>query len=144
MKDLYNNLTITQALRAAVWSSDALSLVIDTQGYESLIFVLNIGDTNDTLSGSDRIDFKMQESDESGAGFTDCADADMIGAAPNLGSGIVVRMDSSTEDRVLRKAAYIGSKRYVRFLIDFVGTHTNGTEFSIDAIQGHPAQAPVA
>ena len=85
----------------------------------------------------------MAESDDDSV-FTDVADADVVGSVTGTNTGTMALVNASGELDTAYKAAYVGSKRYVRPAINVTGTHTNGTTIGIAAAQGHTRYNPVA
>src|SRR5205085_86154 len=86
-----------QSIGGAVNGAD-----IDLQGCESALVILNNGVATTAAT------VKIQESDTGGgAGYTDVADTDLIGATGNP-AGVV--QTAST----IVKVSYIGTKRFIR------------------------------
>jgi len=109
--------------------------------FEALVMAVHLGASGDTLSGSVYIDLIMEESDN-GSVWNKVANADMeVPDAAQKGAesaGIWQRVDDPSEDDQIYKADYKGHKRYSRLVLDFVGTHTNGTDLSAMYIAGEP------
>lgn len=138
MKDIHNNLKITQVAVNAVASADVVSSAIDTQGFDALEVVFDVGNSGDTLSGTLYWTLKLTECDTSNGTFTDVAAADLLNGVAT------VVIDAPAEDSAAFKFGYRGNKRFVKGVATKTGTHTNGTPIGIIAIQGHPQIAPVA
>ncbi|OQB51156.1 MAG: hypothetical protein BWX98_02571 [Candidatus Aminicenantes bacterium ADurb.Bin147] len=98
----------------------------------------HVGQSGDTLSGSIKMTVSFQESDTTAGYFANVAAADLLGGAND------VVIDDAAEDEVIVTRGYLGSKRYVRILVTYTGTHTNGTPISAVVIKGLPRHAPVA
>lgn len=142
--DLVSELQVDQLLEpAASISVDTNSAEVDMQGFNSLAILGNIGESEDTLSGSVEIELKLEESDVSGSGFTAVADEDIIDAVAGVAVGTFAHIDAPGEDDQVYKVGYRGHKRFVRAAVDFIGTHTNGTPISFTAIRGHANKVPV-
>ncbi len=132
MKDLHNNIKVSTVLAPAIIDSDTTTEgeIIDTQGFESLEFVLQTGELTDgafaaVLNDSDADDM---------TGEAVVAAAGLIGSLPDF--------DDSEGDTV-KRVGYRGSKRYVR--LDVVSTTTtDGGLVGAIAIQSNPRNAPVA
>lgn len=126
-KDLYSNFAAVQALASASTSAAGDGLTIDLKGFQSALFLVNVG----AITGAGDFTFKVQESDQAGAGFADAAAADVIGMAP-------ATMAASTA----YKLGYRGKKRFIRLSV----TKTGGTSIQMGAVAilGHPHIAPVA
>ena len=150
MRDLHNNLEITQLLDPATLTADATAAdtttsSIDMQGFDSAEIIVNVGESGDTLSGSVKWDFALYESDDNTT-FTACADADLITRGNSITtttSGIFATVDAAAEDDAVYKVGYAGGSRYVHVNIDPTGAHSNGTPISVTGVRGNPAQAPV-
>lgn len=133
MKDLYNAVRAVKSILSIVGNNttEGTGASADLQGFNGAKVVFNIGTSLDTLSGSVYITLKVQESDDDSA-WNDVADGDLLGGA----NAIVI--DAAAEDDVIHERGYRGIKRYIRALIEFTGTHTNG--FPIGAVieRGYP------
>ena len=139
MRDLYDNLKVSKSIDPIVGNNDTegTGIGVDLQGFKGALMIAHLGVSLDTLSGSVYVTVKFQESDVLGSGYADIAAADLLGGS----NGIVI--DDPVEDEVIIARGYIGSKRYVRILIDHTGTHTNGFPYSAVVIKGFPRHAPV-
>jgi hypothetical protein len=111
---------------------------VDLAGFDSAKMIAHIGDSGDTLSGSVYMTAAFQESDASGSGFANIAADDLKGGLND------VVIDAPAEDQVVIQRNYVGGKRYVRVLITFTGTHTNGTPISALVVKGNARHAPAA
>lgn len=135
MRDLFHNISVTQALIPAVATTDKTSSAIDMQGFNSLAVIFNIGDSGDTLSGSVFWTLKLQESDDNSQ-YTDVAASDLHNASAT------VVIDAPTEDSTAVTFGYKGNKRYVKALAVKTGTHSNGTPIGIIAVRGNASLNP--
>jgi len=138
MKDLQHNLLAVKSIDPIVGNNttEGTGVGADLAGFDGALLLAHLGVSGDTLSGSVYVTVGFQESDALGSGYADIADADLIGGANN------VVVDAAAEDEVIVQRGYIGSKRYVRVLITFTGTHTNGMPISAVVIKGFPRHAP--
>lgn len=104
-------------------TSDVNGTVVDTQGFNSLFFVINVGANGGTLNGSNKVDFKLQHGNAS-----DLSDAVAVATVGESGgttidsNGIFATVDAAGEVSTTYKVAYTGSKRYVRVVSDVTGT----------------------
>jgi hypothetical protein len=131
---IYHTAKALMALVAATRTADANGATIDRQGGEDLTLVANVGVSGDTLSGSVKILLEVEHSDD-GSTWTDCADADILGAVTGgATTGTFAVIDDPAEDDAVYTCAYVGGKRYVRIVDNLVGTHTNGTPISAVAL----------
>lgn len=128
--------------------TEGTGLTIDTRDCEAILFVFDIGVSGDTLSGSLKLDLKLQHADTDADGsdpedgdFATVTDADMIvlpdSALSVAAGGEFATIDDAAEDDVVVVAAYVGDKPFVRAFVDTTGTHTTGTLVSCHAIKGH-------
>jgi hypothetical protein len=115
MKDLYNRVTLVNAVLPAVATETAESAAIDLQGFESALAIYSVGQSADTLSGSVKITLSLTECDTS--------DGTLI--------------DAAAEDEAVFKVGYLGSKRYIKAGFTLAGTHSSGTEVSAVVLKGH-------
>lgn len=128
MKDTTSNVKALPAIVPAVKSAAGDGETIDTQGFGSLVFVVNTG----AVTGDGDFGVKVQESDTSVSGdFTDADAEDMRGTIP-------ATLAANSAYRV----GYVGSKRFARLAL----TKAGGTSIAAGAVAvlGNPAIAPVA
>jgi len=139
MKDIYHDLLVVKTIDPVLGKTTQTGAEVDLQGFEGALMAAHVGQSGDTLSGSIKMTVSFQESDTTTSGdFANVAAADLLGGAND------VVIDDSTEDEVIVTRGYLGSKRYVRILVTYEGTHTNGTPISAVVIKGLPRHAPVA
>jgi len=139
MKDIYHDLLVTKTIDPVLGKTTQTGSAVDLQGFEGALMVAHVGLSGDTLSGSIKMTVSFQESDTTTSGdFANVAAADLLGGAND------VVIDDADEDEIVVTRGYLGSKRYVRILVTYAGTHTNGTPISAVVIKGLPRHAPVA
>jgi len=139
MKDIYHDLLVVKTIDPVLGKTTQTGAEVDLQGFEGALMAAHVGQSGDTLSGSIKMTVSFQESDTTTSGdFANVAAADLLGGAND------VVIDDATEDEVIVTRGYLGSKRYVRILVTYDGTHTNGTPISAVVIKGLPRHAPVA
>lgn len=149
-RDLHSNIKVVQHLIAIVGNNDTEGTPaagIDTTGFDALEFIVSLGDSGDTLSGSLKVDMKIEHSDtDSGYAAVTSADDVIVGSNPRVAApdsnGIFATVDAPAEDQTLFRIGYRGSKKFVRVWLDFTGTHTNGIPCSVIAILAKPALRP--
>ncbi|UOK71706.1 hypothetical protein [Ancylobacter polymorphus] len=136
-KDLVNNVTPKVAIAPVVVADGTaqVSGAIDTQGYESVTFLIATG----TLADADATwTVTVKEGDTSTQGnHTAVADADLIGLEST--AGFIFSDDGAT-----RKIGYKGSKRYVSIEIDDVTANSGNAPMAVIALLGHPRSRPTA
>ena len=130
MKDLENTSKVTVGLTPAVVTADANGASADLQLYDGCMILFDIGDSGDTLSGTVYIECEVEESADDST-FTDVADTDLVSYVAGTNDGCVAYIDAPTEDQTVVVACYIGSKRYVRGVLNVTGTHSTGTPMGI-------------
>jgi len=145
MRDLYNKLKVVKSIGCAALDADNTPVVIDRQGYESLVYELNVGIGGITFSGANKIEFKLYHSDKETApafpgDFTavtaedvQLADGVTVGAG-----GIVKALTAAHAAASVTKVGYIGNKRWTALLADFTGTHGSPTPVAANAILSDP------
>ena len=130
--DQANTLTPSAAVNTAAISSSTTTAgnIIDTQGYNALTFILNVGARTDgtyTLS--------IQHGDDSGLSDATTPDAsDLVGTT-------AATAVSTTQ--TMKKLGYVGNKRYVK--VSVVSTSvTSGATVGVTALLGRPSVGPAA
>jgi hypothetical protein len=148
MRDLANNLKALAALVAAVVTADTNGADVDLQGFDSAMIALNVGAEGDTLSGSVKFDFILQEAPDDGAGspgtYVAVTDTKKVTYGTVDSSGIFATIDDNAEAPAVHRIGYIGTERFIRVVVDATGTHTNGTPMSAMAVLGNAELKPVA
>lgn len=140
-KNLMQDIKCISALDAVSMTATTNGIVIDTQGYESLVFTLNVGDFV-TFDGTNNLAIKVQEGDQ--ANLSDAADiaaADYLDARNEAGAAWDRLLNSSTEDeQAYAIGVALGTKRYRRLVWTEAGAVT--VPMSATAILGHARHAP--
>lgn len=104
-------------------TSDVNGTIIDTLGFNSLFFTVNVGANGGTLNGSNKVDFKLQHGEAA-----DLSDAVAVATAGEAGgytvdtNGVFLTVDAGGKASAVYKVAYTGNKRYVRVPSDVTGT----------------------
>lgn len=127
--DTVNGMSIRNALNTAAIASSTTTngVIIDTQGFQGLTFLLNVGARTDgTYVAS------LTHGDDSG--LSD-------GAAP--GADDVIGSISLNAAQSYGKLGYVGNKRYVRLTVTSTSV-TSGATVGGTAILGRPAVGPAA
>lgn len=143
MRDLHSNIGIVNVLTPAVLSADTASAAIDLAGFNSAEFALTIGAGGITFDATNKVEFKLTESDASGGIFTAVDAADVLGVTVAAG-GIVKSLVAAHAAVEVLRFGYRGYKRFLKLTADFSGTHGTGTAISCVLVKGTPAVAPVA
>ena len=100
-----------------------------------------------TFSGSNRIDFKVEESDDNSV-WSVAADDSLIldpGAVAPGNTGIVRSLIAAkaAADTIIPTVGYRGKKQYARCYPVFAGTHGSGTIVGVTARKGWAYHGPV-
>lgn len=141
LKDLVSKISVSLGLKAQVVTADQNGATFDSQDDLGMMVVANVGQSADTLSGSVKIELALQHSDD-GSSWSACADEDISAAvAGGAQTGTFAIIDGAAEDEAVYKVGYAGNKRYIRAIVNMVGTHTNGTPMAID-YHGMPMKMP--
>lgn len=142
MKELYSTHTAAASLHPLVRTADANGATIDLKGYNSNLIIAHFGASGDTLSGSVYALIEIEESDDNST-WTDVADEHLTNTVTGLNTGTIAKVDDAAEDDALYIASYIGHKRYIRPVLNLVGTHTNGIAAAASVVRGAAQYNPV-
>ena len=115
---------------AIATSTTTAGAIIDTQGFESLEYLISSGVITDGT-----YDVTLEEGDD--PALADAAPvpaANILGALPSF---------ADTDDDVSKRVGSIGKKRYQRLNIDSAGV-TAGGLFAAVGVLGNPKSGPVA
>lgn len=102
-------------------SSDVNGAGIDLQGFGSAFISVNVGANGGTLNGSNKLDLKLEHSDDDST-YTAVTDLGEAGGYTVDNSGIFATIDAGGEAAMTYKTAYTGIKRYIRVVADVTGT----------------------
>jgi hypothetical protein len=147
MHNIVNNIGIEQSLMPQTIQASALNTGnIDTQGAEALAVAILVGNIADTLSGSVRIDVKIEHAEDDGAGapaaYAACTDEDVLNFS-GLSSGMFLSIDAPGKKQKRHVIGYIGGKRFVKVTATPVSIATGGP-IAMLALKGNLSQLPVA
>lgn len=138
MRDLANNLkvmpVIDPALNTDLGTTPIEGLIIDSLGFEGLMYVISTGTLSDANATYAVLLEEGNENDLADAAAV--ADADMIGTEAEAGF-------TFANDGVVRKLGYIGNKRYTRLTITPTGADSGNSPISAIAILGNAHVRPV-
>ena len=141
MQDLSNNIKLMQSIAPIAADADANGTGVDTQGFENVAIVVDTGVEGITLSGTNKIEFELEHSDDDST-YVDASSADVNGT---LGAGgLFLTLDANAETPQISEIEYLGTKRYVRVVANFSGTHGTATPISAFVILGKPRHAPAS
>lgn len=127
MKDSHSGQkVVATGIFPKIWAADSTVVTMDRQGYESAELVLDIGIGGITFDATNKIEFKLQHSDDDSS-YSNVADGDMKGVPAGITSGIIKSLIAAHAAETVSRFGYIGGKRYLQLLADFSGTHGTGT-----------------
>lgn len=130
-KDMAAITTITGAVAVTTSSmADVNYASVDLLHHDACRISVHVGNSGDTLSGSLDIQLEVEESDDDST-WSDVADADLSNFVAGSNDGTFAHIDAPGEDSAIFSTQYMGSKRYVRCVMNVTGTHTNGTPIAV-------------
>ncbi len=142
MFDLKNNIKLETSLAPIVKTADVNGTGIDLQGFSSAALIVNCGTNGDTFSSTVKTNLQIEHSDDNST-FTDVtSNTDVTGGTVDS-SGTFMTIDADGEMSKTYGIGYVGGKRYIRVVIDIVGTHSNGSIYGAVVAKGTPISAPV-
>ncbi|MFC4768736.1 hypothetical protein [Effusibacillus consociatus] len=131
-KDLYNNVSPAQSIRAQAVAAVLNGTGVNLSGYESATILIDLG----TFAGTTpTATIKIQESSDD-ATYTDVAAADLLGGA------LPATIDT-TNDETVYKRGYIGSKKFVRVIVSSIAGTGASLPMSAVVVRGHARHMPV-
>jgi hypothetical protein len=140
MRDISNRTSVVKALAPAVVTADTNGSTIDLQGFNSATMVMHTGIEGDTLSGSVKFDFILEESDNGSSWSAVTSSTDVTEGSVDS-SGIFLTLDDNAETPQVTQIGYIGGSQYIRVRIDATGSHSNGTPMSAVVVKGNPSDS---
>jgi len=143
MRDQVSDFSALVLIPSATISADNTPASIDLAGYQACTILIEVGAGGITFSGTNKVEFVLTESDDNST-FTNVAAADVIHAPIAVTSGIVYNLIAAHAAGTVVRIGYKGTKRYLKLLADFSGTHGTGTPISAVALLGEPLTGPVA
>jgi hypothetical protein len=137
-RDMHNGVKYTRALSPLTQTNADTAFVtqiIDTAGYESLEFVIQLG----AMTDADVTAVVLVEDGDNSSLNDNAAVAD----AYLLGTETAAAFQFG-DDLGIRKIGYVGSKRYVRMTITPTGNNSGALPIAVLAVQGHARHMPTA
>lgn len=147
MKDSYHSLKTVSGLKNLVVNNDTegIGAIVDLALVTSALLTVNVGESGDTLSGAVAINLTVKHGNVSdGSDFVVVPEKDLLGAIAGTTTGSFGFIDDPAEDGKVFQCGYRGSKRYVQFVADITGTHTNGTPIAAQWVLGGHWHEPVS
>jgi hypothetical protein len=144
LRDMYTRTMPVVSIAAQIAAADVTGAVVDLQGYGAATVLLEIGAGGITFSGTNKVEFILQEGDASdGSDMAAVAQAAVIPSSITVTSGIVKSLVAAHASGEAFRVGYVGSKRYIRLIADFSGTHGTGTPIAATVLCQRPDNAPV-
>lgn len=140
MKDIHSAIKAVVAIAAASLNADPTPPAVDTRGYDAVEILLAIGAGGITFDATNKIEFKLTHSDDN-VTYDAVAQADVLGVTVGAG-GIVKALVTAHATAAAYRFGYKGSRRYLKLLPDFSGTHGTATPISAVAILGYGHDNP--
>lgn len=137
-----DNFKVVDALIPQVVNADTAISAIDTLGYDQVVVQFHLGNSADTLSGTNKIELEIEHGDTTTT--SDCADTDLSASVTGTNTGTAALIDAPSEDSTTVTVEYIGGKRYIKPVCNFSGTHSTGTPIGITVLLGNPRVSPAA
>ena len=142
MFDLKNNIKLETSLAPILKTADVNGTGIDLKGFSSAALIVNCGANGDTFSSTVKTNLQIEHSDDDST-YTDVtSNTDVTGGTVDS-SGTFMTIDADGEMGKTYGIGYVGGKRYIRVVIDIVGTHSNGSIYGAVVAKGTPLSAPV-
>ena len=145
MRDLYHNLRAVTSVEPTGRTSDATGTSVDMRGFDSCLVVIDFGDFGVNFNGSNYVEAQLEHSDDATT-WADVETADIMRAeTAAIANGTVYRPPNANLGNAPGAATvgYIGNKRYIRGVLNYVGTHGSATSVSVVAILGNASHRPV-
>jgi hypothetical protein len=142
MRDLHSKIALAVLIAAQTAAADTTPVAVDRQGYEAVEIALLIGVGGITFSGTNKIEFVLEHSDDNST-WTKVADKDLLGVS-GTSNGIIKALVAAHAAGNNYRFGYKGNKRYVRLTADFSGTHGTGTPIAASAILSRGFNRPEA
>lgn len=143
IRKVTEDVKLSQVLVNATVTADANSTGVSLAGYSGVAFLVDVGNSGDTLSGSVKIELEIEESDDNST-YTDAANADVMDYVTGTNTGCFAVIDAPTEDSLVVVGQYVGTAAYARCVVNVTGTHSNGTPIGIIAMRFGAKNLPVA
>lgn len=130
-KDMAGISTIQGAVVALIAATvDANYAACDLLHHDGCRINFMVGNSGDTLSGSVFLELEVEESDDNST-WSDVPDGSLTTEVAGTNDGCFALIDAPAEDSQIFQTEYLGSKRYIRGVLNVTGTHTNGTPIAM-------------
>lgn len=130
-KDFAAVSTITGAVNALIAATiDKNFASVDLLHHDGCRVCVHLGNSGDTLSGSVYLELEVEHSDDDST-WVDVPDVELTSTVTGTNTGTFLLANAPTEDSGIFTTAYLGTKRYIRCVLNVTGTHTNGTPIAV-------------
>jgi hypothetical protein len=149
MKDLYSHLQFVKVVppMLLVDAASPAAVEVSLASFNSAVIVIDnaakpVGDTG-------TITLKIEHADDSAvfdvAGtYSEVEAADVQGATPAEGTGIVFTLATAAQVAAITKIGYVGGKKWLKFTLAEADANSTGTQISVTLVKGHPLDIPTA
>lgn len=123
-------------------TTEGTGAAVDLKGYEGAKIIIQIGTSLDTLDSDNYITPSVQDCATSDGTFAALDSTQYRFAAGTFGAA----SDTDTDGRTIEVVLLSGTskvERWVRPLLTFTGTHTNGCPIAATVEKTHPRVAPL-
>lgn len=141
MREQIHTLRTVSAVAPGTYAADVTPVVIDRLGFGSVTFAIGIGIGGITFTGTNKIEFKLEASEDNST-WAAVPAGHVAGLDLVADDGIVLALKAAHAAATDHRFGYIGDARYLRVTPDFSGTHNTGTGLAVTAILGRPNHAP--
>lgn len=133
-KDLYNLLTVSQAIAPEALAADNTPAAVDLQGFSGALVVIHVGAGGITFDATNKVEFKLTHSEDDST-YTAVTVDDVTGLSSVGTGGIIKSLTAAHAAATVTEVGYKGGKRYLKLLADFSGTHGTATPISAVVIK---------
>jgi hypothetical protein len=139
---------VEQSLIPAVYAGNGDSTdssTLDLDGWAGGLFVIEVGNSGDTLAAGLAITLVLEHSDTDTAGAAVDSNDLVVNDFVTEATGVIALINAPAEDSAVftveYKANHPNAKRYINIRMDRTGNHANGTPVSITGIKLHPMRS---
>jgi len=140
MKHLHEITNVAVGIANATILADNTPAAVDLAGYRGAEIILAIGAGGITFTTTNKVEFKLTHSDDDST-YTAVAQSEVLGTTVGTG-GIIKSLNAAHATASVYRVGYVGSKRYLKLLADFSGTHGTGTPIAAIVVRGYPGHSP--
>lgn len=139
-RDLEPHLKPVVAIAPAALDADNTPAAVDLIGYHAALLLIQVGVGGITFDATNKVEFKLTHADADDV-YSAVTDADVVlgqGADASVGTGGIVKsLVAAHAAADVTVIGYRGSKRKLKLLADFSGTHGTATPIAATVLKGH-------